>query len=94
MQPVSLGRCELTSLKSRNEQPAFWINLFNVLVIHGVIELVGYTYFVPDGTGSGVGQTYWEIIPIYLRPIMQLSHFMESFKNRFALFIINHWFLN
>ncbi len=34
-----LDQFDLTSLKTRNEQLAFWINLFNVLVIHGVIAL-------------------------------------------------------
>jgi len=34
-----LNQFDLTSLKTRNEKLAFWINLFNVLVIHGVIEL-------------------------------------------------------
>jgi GH15 family glucan-1,4-alpha-glucosidase len=32
-----LNRFDLSSLETRNEQLAFWINLFNVLVIHGVI---------------------------------------------------------
>ena len=34
-----LNQFDLASLKTRNEQLAFWINLFNVLVIHGVIAL-------------------------------------------------------
>jgi GH15 family glucan-1,4-alpha-glucosidase len=36
---VYLDRFELSSLSTREEQLAFWINLFNVLVIHGVIAL-------------------------------------------------------
>jgi hypothetical protein len=35
----ALNRMDLGSLKSREERLAFWINLYNVLVIHGVIEL-------------------------------------------------------
>jgi len=35
----TLKNIELTDLKSRQEQIAFWINLYNVIVIHGVIEL-------------------------------------------------------
>lgn len=34
-----LNRMDLGSLRSREERLAFWINLYNVLVIHGVIEL-------------------------------------------------------
>lgn len=34
-----LQNFDLASLENRDEQLAFWINLFNVLVIHGVIEL-------------------------------------------------------
>ena len=34
-----LQQFDLSLLKSRKEKLAFWINLFNVLVIHGVIEL-------------------------------------------------------
>ncbi|MFO8086086.1 MAG: glycoside hydrolase family 15 protein [Desulfobacterales bacterium] len=36
---LHLDHFDLATLKTRNEQLAFWINLFNVLVIHGVIEL-------------------------------------------------------
>ncbi len=35
----NLKGMDLSELKSRQEQLAFWINLYNVLVIHGVIEL-------------------------------------------------------
>jgi GH15 family glucan-1,4-alpha-glucosidase len=35
----SLKRLELKRFKGKREQLAFWINLYNVLVIHGVIEL-------------------------------------------------------
>lgn len=35
----SLKRLDLKRLKGKQEQLAFWINLYNVLVIHGVIEL-------------------------------------------------------
>ncbi len=35
----SLKNMNLNELKSRQEKIAFWINLYNVLVIHGVIEL-------------------------------------------------------
>jgi GH15 family glucan-1,4-alpha-glucosidase len=35
----SLKRMDLDSLKTREEQLAFWINLYNVIVIHGVVEL-------------------------------------------------------
>ena len=35
----SLRGMDLTGLGSREEQIAFWINLYNVIVIHGVIEL-------------------------------------------------------
>ncbi|MFO7962773.1 MAG: glycoside hydrolase family 15 protein [Desulfobacterales bacterium] len=34
-----LDQLDLSSLTARNERLAFWINLFNVLVIHGVIAL-------------------------------------------------------
>jgi GH15 family glucan-1,4-alpha-glucosidase len=34
-----LDRFELSSLSNREEKLAFWMNLFNVLVIHGVIAL-------------------------------------------------------
>jgi GH15 family glucan-1,4-alpha-glucosidase len=34
-----LAHIDLESLKSRSERMAFWINLFNALVIHGVIAL-------------------------------------------------------
>lgn len=34
-----LKNLNLSRLQSRNEQVAFWINIYNVLVIHGVIEL-------------------------------------------------------
>ncbi|MBU0515930.1 MAG: DUF547 domain-containing protein [Proteobacteria bacterium] len=40
---VEIGRClnqlDLDRLQGRDERLAFWINLYNVLVIHGVIEL-------------------------------------------------------
>jgi len=35
----SLKRMELKEIGSREEQLAFWINLYNVIVIHGVIKL-------------------------------------------------------
>ncbi len=35
----SLKNLDLRELQTRDEQIAFWINLYNVLVIHGVIEL-------------------------------------------------------
>jgi len=35
----SLQRMDLALLKSREEKLAFWINLYNVIVIHGVIEM-------------------------------------------------------
>jgi len=35
----SLKKMELNILKKREERIAFWINLYNVIVIHGVIEL-------------------------------------------------------
>ena len=35
----SLKRMDLNALKSRDEQVVFWINLYNVIVIHGVVEL-------------------------------------------------------
>ncbi len=35
----SLKKLNLRDLKTREEQIAFWINMYNVLVIHGVIEL-------------------------------------------------------
>ena len=35
----SLKKMELKELKSREERLAFWINLYNVIVIHGVIKL-------------------------------------------------------
>jgi len=35
----SLKKMELEELKSREERLAFWINLYNVIVIHGVIKL-------------------------------------------------------
>jgi hypothetical protein len=35
----TLKRMNLNDLKTREEQIAFWVNLYNVLVIHGVIEL-------------------------------------------------------
>jgi hypothetical protein len=35
----ALKRMDLEGLKSRKEQLAFWINLYNVIVIHGVITL-------------------------------------------------------
>lgn len=35
----SLKHMELDRLKTREEQLAFWINLYNVIVIHGVVEL-------------------------------------------------------
>ncbi|RJP16578.1 MAG: DUF547 domain-containing protein [Candidatus Abyssobacteria bacterium SURF_5] len=34
-----LKKMDLDVLKSREEKTAFWINLYNVLVIHGVVEL-------------------------------------------------------
>lgn len=34
-----LARYELAALKNREERLAFWINIYNTLVIHGVIEL-------------------------------------------------------
>ncbi len=36
---MHLDMFDLNTLKTRNEKLAFWINIFNVLVIHGVIEL-------------------------------------------------------
>lgn len=35
----SLRNMDLHELKTREEQIAFWINLYNVIVIHGVVEL-------------------------------------------------------
>lgn len=35
----ALKRMNLNALKTREDRLAFWINLYNVLVIHGVIEL-------------------------------------------------------
>jgi GH15 family glucan-1,4-alpha-glucosidase len=35
----ALGAMDLDALKSGEERLAFWINLYNVIVIHGVIEL-------------------------------------------------------
>jgi hypothetical protein len=35
----ALGAMDLDALKSGEEKLAFWINLYNVIVIHGVIEL-------------------------------------------------------
>jgi hypothetical protein len=35
----SLKNVDLADLKTREERLAFWINLYNVIVIHGVIEL-------------------------------------------------------
>jgi GH15 family glucan-1,4-alpha-glucosidase len=35
----ALKKMDLSELKSRQEQIAFWINLYNVIVIHGVVEL-------------------------------------------------------
>lgn len=35
----SLRDMDLAELKTREEQLAFWINLYNVIVMHGVIEL-------------------------------------------------------
>jgi len=34
-----LKKFDLTSLKSREQRLAFWINIYNTMVIHGVIEL-------------------------------------------------------
>ncbi len=35
----SLKKMNLSELKTREEQIAFWINIYNVIVIHGVVEL-------------------------------------------------------
>jgi GH15 family glucan-1,4-alpha-glucosidase len=35
----SLNAMDLNGLRNREEKTAFWINLYNVIVIHGVIEL-------------------------------------------------------
>ena len=35
----TLKKMDLNDLRTRTEQIAFWINLYNVLVIHGVIAL-------------------------------------------------------
>ncbi len=61
----ALKRMDLTSLTSSEDRLAFWINIYNVLVIHGVVEL-------------GIRDSVNEVNGFFTRVLYQIDNFTFS----------------